>query len=102
MGRSMHMVGLGWLPKYLAPPRLAMAHLHQYVPLLSIRANGAPTRGAPLLNLREGDQNQRGGQDSNGALSKYAPLATLVAYGALLRSAPLLSQGKGAGPVHIL
>ena len=52
VGRSMHMVG--WLPKYLAPPMLAMAHHHQYAPLLSIRANGAPTRGAPLLNLREG------------------------------------------------
>ena len=44
---------------------------------------------------RGGPEPDRGGQDSNGALSKYAPLATLVAYGALLKNAPLLSQGKG-------
>ena len=38
------------LPKYLAPPRLAMAHLVLYAPLLSsVVANGACRQGAPLL-----------------------------------------------------
>ena len=43
-----------YVPKYLASPKLVMAHLVQYAPLLSIRANGALSRGVPLLNLREG------------------------------------------------
>ena len=49
VGRSMHMVG--WLPKYLAPPRLVMAHLSLHAPLLSMVANGACRQGAPLLML---------------------------------------------------
>ena len=50
----MHMVSLGWLPKYLASPRIVMAHLGQYAPLQSVVANGACRQGASLLNLREG------------------------------------------------
>jgi hypothetical protein len=53
MGRSMHMVSLGWLPKYLASPRLVMAHLGLHAPLLSVVANGACRKGAPLLTLCE-------------------------------------------------
>ena len=53
MGRSMHMVSLGWLPKYLASPRLVMAHLGKNAPLLSVVANGACSKGAPLLTLCE-------------------------------------------------
>ena len=53
MGRSMHMVSLGWLPKYLASPRLVMAHLGLHAPLLSVVANGACSKGAPLLTLCE-------------------------------------------------
>ena len=52
VGRSMHMVG--WQQKYLASPRLVMAHLGQYAPLQSVVANGACRQGTPLLNLREG------------------------------------------------
>ena len=59
VGRSMHMVG--WLPKYLASPRLVMAHLGQYAPLLSVVANGACRQGAPLLTLCEVVTSQRGG-----------------------------------------
>ena len=76
MGRSMHMVSLGWLPKYLASPRLVMAHLVLYAPLLSMVANGASSSGAPLLTLCEGGpQPERGDQNSNDTLSENAPLA---------------------------
>ena len=59
VGRSMHMVG--WLPKYLASPRLVMAHLCQYAPLIIVVANGACRKGAPLLTLCEVVPSQRGG-----------------------------------------
>ena len=73
--RSMHMVSLGWLPKYLASPRIVMAHLGLYAPLLSMVANGASRRGAPLLTLCDGGpQPERGDQNCNGALSQHAPL----------------------------
>ena len=76
VGRSMHMVSLGWLPKYLASPRLVMAHQGQYAPLTIVVANGACRKGAPLLTLCEGGpQPERGDQNSNGALSRHAPLA---------------------------
>ena len=52
---------VGWLPKYLAPPRLVMAHLGQYAPLQSVVANGACRQGAPLLTLCEVVPSQRGG-----------------------------------------
>ena len=58
VGRSMHMV---WLPKYLASPRLLMALLGQYAPLIIVVANGACRQGAPLLTLCEVVPSQRGG-----------------------------------------
>ena len=74
VGRSMHMVG--WLPKYLASPRLAMAHLGQYATLTIVVANGACRKGAPLLTLCEGGpQSERGDQNCNGALREHVPLA---------------------------
>ena len=76
VGRSMHMVSLGWLPKYLASPKLLMAHQGQYAPLIVVVANGACRKGAPLLTLCEGGpQPERGDQSSNGTLSRHAPLA---------------------------
>ena len=61
VGRSMHMVG--WLPKYIASPRLVMAHLGQYAPLIIVVANGAYRQGAPLLTLCEVVPSQRGGPE---------------------------------------